>query len=416
MTRLHDPFRRGQLAIAALFLSLGFQYATWAARIPAIKADLDLSAAEVGVLLMAAGVGAAVSFPAVAWLMRRMGSRRLALLSQLGLALLLLALAAAPNYPVALLVMCADGVLVGCLNVAMNAQGAALETRHERNTMARLHAVFSAGSLLAALLASGMTAATGSVAAHFGVAVVLLAALGVTARTGLLDEDAPADRPDPADDGVTADDGAPADVPADAGPKPGRRRWTVPSRLTLWMCCAMVFGTVAEGAMNDWSALYLKDIAEASAELAPLGIAVVSGMMVVARLFADGWRGRWGDGRVVLLGSAVAAAGLAVALVSGGVAPALAGFACMGLGIAAVTPCVYAAAARQGSDALTLVAAMGTTGLLAGPPLIGFIAGASNLAWGMGAVAASAGAVALCSTRISWTEPASVAQSEATPA
>ncbi|WP_282082303.1 MFS transporter [Streptomyces tendae] len=416
MSRLHDPFRRGQLAIAALFLSLGFQYATWAARIPAVKADLGLSAAEVGVLLMAAGVGAAVSFPAVAWLMRRMGSRRLALLSQLGLALLLLALAAAPNYPVALLVMCADGVLVGCLNVAMNAQGAALEARHERNTMARLHAVFSAGSLLAALLASGMTAATGSVMAHFGVAVVLLTALGVTARNGLLDEDAPADRPDPADAGAAADAEAPADAPVPAAPEPARRRWTVPSRLTLWMCCAMVFGTVAEGAMNDWSALYLKDVAEASAELAPLGIAVVSGMMVVARLFADGWRGRWGDGRVVLLGSAVAGTGLAVALVSGGVAPALAGFACMGLGIAAVTPCVYAAAARQGSDALTLVAAMGTTGLLAGPPLIGFIAGASNLAWGMGAVAASAGAVALCSTRIRWTAPAPVAQSEATPA
>ncbi|WP_328563303.1 MFS transporter [Streptomyces coelicoflavus] len=410
MPRLHDPFLRGQLAIAALFLSLGFQYATWAARIPAIKSDLDLSAAEVGVLLMAAGVGAAVSFPAVAWLMRRMGSRRLSLLSQLGLALLLLALAAAPNYPVALLVMCADGVLVGCLNVAMNAQGAALEARHERNTMARLHAVFSAGSLLAALLASGMTAATGSVAAHFGVAVALLVALGATARTGLLDDGT---TPDGTTPGAT--DPAAADTSAD--PEPARRRRPLPSRLTLWMCCAMVFGTVAEGAMNDWSALYLKDIAEASAELAPLGIAVVSGMMVVARLFADGWRSRWGDGRVVLIGSAVAGTGLAVALVSGGVAPALAGFACMGLGIAAVTPCVYAAAARQGSDALTLVAAMGTTGLLAGPPLIGFLAGASNLAWGMGAVAASAGAVALCSTRIRWTSPAApVAPSEAAPA
>ncbi|MFI7875941.1 MFS transporter [Streptomyces salinarius] len=404
MSRLHDPFLRGQLAIAALFLSLGFQYATWAARIPAVKADLDLSAAQVGVLLMAAGVGAAVSFPAVAWLMRRMGSRRLALLSQLGLALLLLALAAAPDYPVALLVMCADGVLVGCLNVAMNAQGAALEARHERNTMARLHAVFSAGSLLAALLASGMTAATESVTAHFAVAVALLVVLGATARTGLLDEETAPDGTDP----------AAAQTPAE--PKPERRRWSIPSRLTLWMCCATVFGTVAEGAMNDWSALYLKDIAKASAELAPLGIAVVSGMMVVARLFADGWRSRWGDGRVVLLGSAVAGTGLAVALVSGGVAPALAGFACMGLGIAAVTPCVYAAAARQGSDALTLVAAMGTTGLLAGPPLIGFIAGASDLAWGMGAVAASAGAVALCSTRIRWTAPAPVAPSEATPA
>ncbi|MFJ7769488.1 MFS transporter [Streptomyces sp. NPDC097107] len=387
VSRLHDPFLRGQLAIAALFLSLGFQYATWAARIPAVKSDLDLTAAEVGVLLMAAGVGAAVSFPVVAWLMRRLGARRLALLSQSGLALLLLALAAAPNYPVALLVMCVDGVLVGCLNVAMNAQGAALEARHERNTMAKLHATFSAGSLLAALLASGMTAATGSVAAHFGVAAVLLAVLGASARTGLLDDEA---RADPT-------------VPAERTEKrPGRRRWTVPSRPALWMCCAMVFGTVAEGAMNDWSALYLKDVAEASAELAPLGIAVVSGMMVVARLFADGWRARWGDGRVVLLGSAVAGSGLAVALVSGGVAPALAGFACMGLGIAAVTPCVYAAAARQGSDALTLVAAMGTTGLLAGPPLIGFIAGASNLTWGMGAVAASAVAVSLCSTRIRW--------------
>ncbi|MFB7658013.1 MULTISPECIES: MFS transporter [unclassified Streptomyces] len=406
VSRLQDPFLRGQLAIAALFLSLGFQYATWAARIPALKSDLDLSAAEVGVLLMAAGVGAAVSFPVVAWLMRRMGSRRLGLLSQLGLALLLLGLAAAPNYPVALLVMCADGVLVGCLNVAMNAQGAALETRHERNTMAKLHATFSAGSLLAALLASGMTAATDSVAAHFGVAVVLLVALGASARTGLLDDEAPADEAGGADR---------ADAAAIADKKPAGRRWTVPSRLTLWMCCAMVFGTVAEGAMNDWSALYLKDVAKASAELAPLGIAVVSGMMVVARLFADGWRARWGDGRVVLIGSAVAAAGLALALVSGGVAPALAGFACMGLGIAAVTPCVYAAAARQGSDALTLVAAMGTTGLLAGPPLIGFIAGASSLAWGMGAVAASAGAVALCSTRIRWT-PAPAVRSEATPA
>ncbi|MGI5276380.1 MFS transporter [Streptomyces rochei] len=393
--RLHDPFLRGQLAIAALFLSLGFQYATWAARIPAIKSGLDLGAAEVGVLLMAAGVGAAVSFPLVAWLMRRLGSRRLALLSQLGLALLLLALAAAPNYPLALLVMCADGVLVGCLNVAMNAQGAALETRFERNTMARLHATFSAGSLLAALLASGMTAATGSVAAHFGVAVALLAVLGVCARTGLLDDE-------------------PAAAPETSGPKRERRRRSLPSRVTLWMCGAMVFGTVAEGAMNDWSALYLEDVAEASAELAPLGIAVVSGMMVVARLFADGWRGRWGDGRVVLVGSAVAGTGLAAALIGGGVAPALAGFACMGLGIAAVTPCVYAAAARQGSDALTLVAAMGTTGLLAGPPLIGFIAGATDLAWGMGAVSAAAGAVALCSTRIRWT-PAPAVRGETSP-
>jgi MFS family permease len=385
VTRLHDPFRRGQLAAAALFCSLGFQYATWAARIPAVKTDLGLSPSEVGVLLMAAGVGAAVSFPLVAWLMRRLGSRRLALLSQLCLALLLLALAAAPDYRTALLVMGVDGVLVGCLNVAMNAQGAALEARFERTTMARLHATFSAGSLLAALVASGMTAFTESVAAHFGVAVALLLALGAVARTGLLTEETAA--------------------PAPAPGRKKRRSRSLPSALTLWMCCAMVFGTVAEGAMNDWSALYLKDVAGASARLAPLGIAVVSGAMLLARLFADGRRERWGDRRVVLLGSALAATALACALLAGGVLPALIGFAFVGLGVAAVTPCVYAAAARQGSDALTLVAAMGTTGLLAGPPFIGFLADAGGLAWGMAAVAGSAAVVTLCATRIRW-EPA----------
>lgn len=388
MLLVRDEFRRAQLAIAALFCVLGFQYATWAARLPALKSRLDLSEAELGLLLMACGVGAAASFPLVAALSRRWGSRRLALLSALFLGVLLLALAAAPNYPVALAVMCADGLGVGCLNVAMNAQGAALEARHERTAMSRLHATFSAGSLGAALLASGMSALSHSVALHFGVATVLVILLTLYAQPALLADEKPAARA--------------ADAPAGEQGGKRKRTWTMPARVTLWMGGAMVFGTVAEGAMNDWSALYMKEVADASARLAPLGIAVVSVMMVLARLFADGWRTRWGDARVVRVGSVLAAAGLAFALLAGGVAPALIGFACMGLGIAAVTPCVYVAAARQGSDALALVAAMGTTGLLAGPPVIGFIASGSSLVWGMAAVAVSASLVSVCASRIRW--------------
>jgi MFS family permease len=387
MFRVQDEFRRTQLAVVALFCSLGFQYATWASRIPAIKAHLDLSTAQVGLLLMATGVGAVASFPLVALLMKRLGSRRLSLLSALGLALLLPAMAELPNYPTALVVMCADGVLVGALNVAMNAQGAAMEVRFERNTMATLHATFSGGSLVAALLASGMNLLTTSLAVHFAVAMgLLLLAVGY-ARPGLLIQDKPAE---------------PAG-PATAAPEEKKgRRLTLPGRLTLWLGLAMAFGTITEGAMNDWSSLYLKDVARASAGLAPMGIAVVSVTMVLARLLTDGWRSRWGDGLIVRTGSTLAALGLALALLTGGVLPALIGFACVGLGVAAVTPCVYVAAAAQGSDALTLVATMGTVGLLAGPPVIGFIANASGLTWGMGAVAASALIVSLCATRIRW--------------
>ncbi|MEU3963631.1 MFS transporter [Streptomyces buecherae] len=410
MLGVRDDFRRRLLAIAALFCVLGFQYATWAARLPALKSDLDLSKAEVGLLLMAAGVGAAISFPLVAVLTRRLGSRRLAVISGLFLGAVLLGLAAAPNYPLALAVMCLDGLAVGCLNVAMNAQGAALEARHDRTAMAKLHAVFSAGSLFAALLASGMNALTDSVAAHFGAAAAIIALLVVATRSHLLPDEAAAEQAgDAADQAGDADPAAPA-TESDTGStaneatKP-RRRLSLPATATLWMGGAMVFGTVTEGAMNDWSALYLEEVAGASAKVAPLGIAVVSVMMVAARLFADGWRARWGDGRVVRVGSVLAGTGLALALLAGGVVPALLGFACMGLGIAAVTPCVYVAAARQGSDALALVAAMGTTGLLAGPPVIGFIAQGSSMTWGMGAVAASAVLVAACATRIRWTAP-----------
>ncbi|WP_097239792.1 MFS transporter [Streptomyces sp. 1331.2] len=392
MSPVRDEFRRPQLAIGALFFVLGFQYATWVSRVPALKARLDLGEAQIGLLLMTCGIGAAVSFPLVAVLMRRFGSRLLSVLSALALGVVLLALSVAPNYPVTLLVLFCDGVAVGCLNVAMNAQGAALEARFERTTMSRLHATFSAGSLLAALLASGVNAFTGTLAVHFGLAAVLLAALVLAARSGLL-----------------ADDSQEAAEPGDEQPgdeKPGerkqRRGFVLPTVATLWMGLAMVFGTVTEGAMNDWSALYLKDVVDAGAGLAPMGIAVVSVMMVCARIFADGWRTRFGDGRIVRTGSLLAGLGLALALLVGGVVPTLLGFACVGLGVAAVTPCVYVAAARRGADALSLVAAMGTTGLLAGPAVIGFIAGATSLVWGMAAVAASAAVVSLCATRISW--------------
>ncbi|MCG6495201.1 MFS transporter [Kitasatospora sp. A2-31] len=395
MFRVRDEYRRAHLAIAALFLFLGFQYATWVSRLPALRTRLGLGEAEIGLLLMVCGIGAAVSFPLVTVLMKRLGSRLLSVLSALALAAVLLALPVAPSYPVTLLVVFCDGVAVGCLNVAMNAQGAALELAHGRTAMSRLHATFSGGSLLAALLASLVNAFTTSLQVHFGVAAALLLLVLGLARPGLLTDDR-----QPAAADVPAD--APADARANAPAGPKRRGLTLPSRVTVWMGLAMVFGTVTEGAMNDWSALYLRDAVHAAPSLAPLGIAVVSVMMVLARLFADGWRTRFGDGRIVRTGSLLAGSGLALALLAGGLVPTLLGFACVGVGVAAVTPCVYVAAARQGADALSLVAAMGTTGLLAGPAVIGFIANGSGLTWGMGAVAASAAIVSLCATQIRW--------------
>jgi MFS family permease len=403
LPRIRDEFRRAQVAIGALFLLLGFQYATWASRLPAVKVRLGLSDAEVGLLLMVCGVGAAASFPLVATWMKKFGSRRLGVASAGALGLMPLALGAAPDYAVALVIVCFNGVGVACMDVAMNAQGAELEERHSRKAMGKLHATFSGGSLLGALLASAMNAATDSLEAHFAIAAALVLLVLAYAQHDLLPQKV-AQAPD-----ITTQQ-------PETGAAENPRRFPLPTRLTLWMGLAMAFGTIVEGAMNDWSALYLKNVAKAAAGLTPMGIAVFSITMVVARVCSDSWRKRWGDGRVVVFGSVVACAGLAAAVLAGGVFPALAGFALVGLGIASVTPCVYVAAAGQGADALALVAAMGTVGLLAGPGVIGLIASGGGLAWAMGAVAVSAAVVAACTSRIRWTASNAAGDADAEPA
>jgi MFS family permease len=116
---------------------------------------------------------------------------------------------------------------------------------------------------------------------------------------------------------------------------------------------------------------------------------------------------------VVLAGTALAAVGLAAALLLGGWVPALVGFACVGLGMAAVTPCLYVAAAKQGSNALALVASAGTGGLLVGPPIIGLVAGASSLVWGMTVVVTAIVLVFLSTTQLSFGAPSAEAKAEA---
>jgi MFS family permease len=180
------------------------------------------------------------------------------------------------------------------------------------------------------------------------------------------------------------------------------KRFVIPTGVALWLGMIALCGTIVEGSMSDWSALYLKDVVGASAQIAPLGIACVSGTMLIARWFGDGWRMRFGAERMLTAGGVLAGGGLALALLLGGLVPALLGFALVGLGVAAVSPCVYAAAAKHGAVALAAVTTMGSIGALMGPPVIGFIAHASSLAWGMAVIALAAALISVCTKKVNW--------------
>ena len=194
-----------------------------------------------------------------------------------------------------------------------------------------------------------------------------------------------------------------ADLVADARPiDGGTRSFALPRGAALLIGAMAFLGMIVEGSMVDWSTLYLTQRAGASQQLAPLGIASLQGTMLVTRWFGDRARVRWGARKLLFGGSLLAGLSLAAALLIGGVAPALVGFGLFGIGVATVSPCVYAAGAREGGVALAAVMTLGSLGFLVGPLVIGAVAQATNLSWGMGVVAAAAMALALLSRRVRW--------------
>jgi MFS family permease len=368
--------RRSQLAVGSLFGALGFSYGTWTSRLPAIKANLGLSTSQVSVVLLFAALGAIFSFPVTAAALHRFGSRGASLLSGVLLAVGLVAFGLAPTWPIACAVMCAYGVLASTMDVAMNAQGVEVERATAQPVMSRLHAVFSLGTMAGAFFASGITNVTTSVPLHFAVAALAVLAATWLPRAGLVADAKPIDG--------------------------GTRSFALPRGAALLIGAMAFLGMIVEGSMVDWSTLYLKERAGASQQIAPLGIASLQGTMLVTRWFGDRARVRGGARKLLFGGSLLAGVSLAAALLIGGVAPALVGFGLFGIGVATVSPCVYAAGAREGGVALAAVMTLGSLGFLVGPLVIGAVAQSTNLSWGMAVVAAAAMVLAPLSRRVRW--------------
>jgi MFS family permease len=140
-------------------------------------------------------------------------------------------------------------------------------------------------------------------------------------------------------------------------------------------CCA----AIAEGAITDWSGVYLRDQVGSSQGQAPLAFAAFSACMLAVRLRADRLKDAYGARLVVAAGAATAAAGLLLASAAVDVPATIAGFGVAGAGLAVVFPFIFSAAASDGPAAMAGVATLGYSGVLVGPPLIGFVAQARGL-------------------------------------
>jgi fucose permease len=360
-------------AIPALFFLLGVLYASWAARLPAIRDALSLDPATLGTVLLGGGIGAVASFPISAWLIGHYGARRASLYAGVVMLLTLPLLAVLPHWPVLMAGMILMGAGCSCFDVAINALGAEAELAAGRSIMSMLHAWFCVGTFAGALLGSGAAAIGLPPLMHFAlVAVALMPVLMASYRV------LPCDQPDAA---------------------LGKKQFAMPHGALVWLGMIALLGAVSEGSLTNWIALYLRDHLHATEAEAPLGYAAFAGAMLVARMLGDRLKEALGARRLVALSSLLATVGLLLAVASPSIVPAVAGFTLAGLGVAAVFPCLFSAAGREGATALAGVATLGYSGALLGPPAMGFMVHGFGLQAGLVFLAVTSAVVCLAASR-----------------
>ncbi|MGW1207800.1 MFS transporter [Streptomyces cyaneofuscatus] len=362
-----------------MFFALdGFLFAGWVVRIPAIKQQTGASASTLGLALLGVSAGAVITMMLTGRLCRRYGSHAVTVACGVLLPLSI-ALPAQTHSALSLgLVLLVFGAAYGGMNVAMNSAAVDLVAELRRPVMPSFHAAFSLGGMVGAglggLVAGGLSAST-----H----LFLLAGIGLL---------------------VTAFAG-PALLrhrPARTAPEPHTPQAQPQQKLTpRARRIVVLFGVIAlctaygEGALADWGALHLEQDLDAHPGLAAAGYALFALTMTIGRLTGTMLLERLGQTRTLVLGGAVAAAGMLLGALAPTAWLALAGFAVTGLGLANIFPVAVGRAGElAGPSGVAAASTLGYGGMLLGPPAIGFLADWFSLPIALTTVALLAAAAA----------------------
>jgi MFS family permease len=371
--------KAGHRGVLAIFFLNGALFGAWASRVPAIKADLAMDEAELGLVLLCMAAGAVISFPLSGRGTDALGAPTICRLTALVYVPLLPLLGLAPASWVLAPALLLFGAAFGSMDVAMNAWGADVERARGRPIMSGLHGFFSLGAGAGAGAGALFAAAGAPPWLHF-----ILFAAGIAAVT----------------------------LPFAWTKWPAERR-VVRSRapiLAIPRGALLAVGVIAfcasmgEGGMADWSAVYLAEVLAAGEDRAAIGYAVFSVAMVATRFAGDILIARLGRVAVARICGVVAAAGAAAVALSPSVIVGWAGMGALGIGYALVAPLVFSRAASDPhvppGAAVAAVSTLAYGGMLLGPPVIGFIGHAAGLRFSFGLLALLALAIVVLARRL----------------
>lgn len=334
--------------------------------VPYAKDRLGIHEGQLGVLLLFLGFGALVMMPIAGVLINRVGTRIIIALGAGDIALSLPTLILVPTMPLMAICLFVFGAGIGFIDVAMNAHGVQVQNLYGRPIMSSLHGLFSVGGLIGALgLGALVKVGLEPLHAALGISILLIIIAASQYRFFL---DYHTERETIKKFSSVADE-----------PVAGKRQglpWLRGSILFLGFMCFAVF--LAEGAMLDWSAVFLRDTRGVSQEFSGVGYAAFSIAMATMRLLGDKLVERLSGNVVVLGGSLLATAGLALSIWAPSVYLVLAGYVLLGLGAANIVPIFFSAGGHlrgiSPNVSIPAITTIGYVGQLAGPALLGFIA------------------------------------------
>lgn len=351
-----------KLACAYFFALPAIAYGTLTSRLPAFKELLNADDGQIGLMMLALGCSTLVGLLLCGFLVNRYGSRLITALAGLLLGFTMIAASFASSYWQMTGCCLLAGIFVGLCDVGMNAQGIFLEQRYGIFCLAFLHACSSIGGVVGSLGGSLFAALRLTPFINF---VVVMGAYLLFWPIAFA---------------YMARDNEPATTVGNKSPlaRPQRRLFWGPVLIFVGTCALLsLICHVVEGAAAEWGSVLLAQIKHASQEVAALVFAFFTGAMLIFRLFSDRLRSRISSFHLLLYGSLLGAAGMAVVLLSPWPFLCLAGYAIMGAGVAPIVPLLFSlAGAAPGVTpgyASGIVSVFSYAGLLFFPPFIGML-------------------------------------------
>jgi len=350
-------------AVVAAFFVQGFLFASWTAHIPHIKDHLHLGDGSLGIALLGAPIGSMLAMLAVSRLLPKFGSRRVVRVALVGYCLAGPLVGLSTSLVTFFIAFLLWGIFQGSFDVSMNAQAIAVEGRAARRLMPAFHGSWSLGSLAGA----GVGVLGVGLGWSLSEQLIIFAAPCLFVVGWLSTQMIP-------------DDQARVESSSELTEK---TRWSLLQRAIVILAAIAFADMFCEGAVADWTAVYLHGTLHTSAVVAGLGYAAYLLIMMTVRLLGNMVMNRFPVYLALPLLAIVGTVGLGVGLIINRPASVLVGFMCLGAGLALVVPMVFSACGHipnvHPGTAVATVSACGWTGFVLGPPLIGAIASLTSL-------------------------------------